>query len=93
MTVRSQAGEILPPGNAAAEEIRRRREENADLEEQMRVLRSTQMLNSEVIGTLSNVATWIPSGEVDEPDPEGPPPETVEQPETDLDAPDTENTE
>lgn len=83
MSVTSQDGQILLPGNAAAEEIRRRREENIDLEEQMRVLRSTQMNNSEVIGTLSNVATWIPSGETADPDPEGPPPETIEpEPET-----------
>lgn len=72
-------GSIRLPANAAAEEVRRRREENVDLEDQIRVLRSKQLENSEIIGTLGNVATWT---EVPPTAPEEPAPEPIEDPNT-----------
>lgn len=72
---------IKLPTNAAAEEVRRLREVNIDIEEQMRVLRQTQMTNSELIGLLSERATW---DEIPDPaytDPESAPEVPEEEPE------------
>lgn len=71
------------PTNAAAEEVRRLRSVNLDLDEQMRTLRETQMNNSELIGLLSGSATWeeveLPvEGEGEETESNPPAPEPVE---------------
>ena len=47
------------PANAAAEEMVRLRSVNADIDEQIRVLREMQLANSEVVGNLSHVAQWV----------------------------------
>lgn len=77
---------IKLPTNAAAEEVRRLREVNVDLEEQMRELRQTQMTNSELIGHFMSLATWEevpdPAASVEEPEPVEP----VEEPEPEPEA-------
>lgn len=62
---------IKLPTNAAAEEVRRLREVNTDLEEQIRTLRKAQSTNSELIGHFSSLATWEEVPDPSEPDPEG----------------------
>lgn len=49
---------MATPVNAAAKEVERLRRLNLDLDEQIRVLRDTQLANSEVIGNLSHIAVW-----------------------------------
>lgn len=79
------ANTIKVPTNAAAEEVRRLRGVNSDIDEQMRILRQSQMTNSELIGLLSERATWeeIPDPSLEgeaEPEPEPVPdvdPETL----------------
>lgn len=75
---------IKVPTNAAAEEVRRLRGVNDDIDEQMRVLRQTQMTNSELIGLFSERATWdeIPDPAAPALEPEVP--EDKGDPEADL---------
>lgn len=63
------------PANAAARDVRRMREENLDLEEQILVLRTKQLENSEMMGQLSHIAEWVdeqPDIPVEGPEPEAP---------------------
>ena len=66
------------PANAAATEIVRLRSINADIDEQLRVLRETKMGNSEIIGNLGTLATWEDEDSYVTPGPEQAPDENEE---------------
>lgn len=75
---------IKLPTNAAAEEVRRLRGVNSDLEEQIRTLRKSQSTNSELIGHFASLATWeeVPDPSMPDPEEEEPTPEPEPEPET-----------
>lgn len=67
------------PTNAAARDILARKSIIADIDEQIRVLRETQLEHSEIIGSLGAIATWADTPT--EPEPELPPEEPIVNPE------------